>query len=161
MKTLLLLRHGKSKRGPEYATDLERPLAGRGKRDSQRVGELLAKEDLVPDQIISSPAERARQTALRCAEAADYQGTIRFERTLYMSGDNAYLELLWALDDSIGSVLCVGHNPDIESVMESFCRQYVRMPTAALARIDFDVESWAKVYEGGGRLIWVRLPRER
>jgi phosphohistidine phosphatase len=160
MKTVLLLRHGKSKRGPQYATDYERPLAGRGKRDAYRMGEFLVEREIVPHLILSSPAERARQTALRCVEAADYQGELRFQESLYFSGEGAYLELLWELDDSLGSVLFVGHNPDIESLVETFCNRYVRMPTAALVRIDLDVESWADVYEGGGKLAWVQLPRE-
>jgi len=160
MKTVLLLRHGKSKRGPQYETDYERPLAGRGKRDAVRMGEFLTGRDLLPDLIVSSPAKRARQTALRCAEAADYLGEIRFAESLYFSGDDAYLELLWELDDALGSVLFVGHNPDMESAIEALSGRYARMPTAALARIDFSTESWSELTEGGGRLAWVQLPRE-
>jgi phosphohistidine phosphatase len=159
MKTILLLRHGKSKRGPEYETDFERPLAKRGKRDAARVGAFLAEQDLVPDLVLSSRAERARQTTLRCTEAADYQGEVRFEEVLYFAGDDAYLELLGALDDAVGSVLVVGHNPDMESVIETLSGQYARMPTAALARVDVEVERWADLVEGGGRLAWVQLPR--
>jgi phosphohistidine phosphatase len=160
MKTVLLLRHGKSKRGPEYETDFERPLAKRGKRDAARMGTFLAERDLLPDLILSSPAKRARDTALRCAEAADYQGQTRFEEALYFSGYDAYLELLWTLDDQVGSVLFVAHNPDIESAIEAMSGRYVRMPTAALARIDFPVERWSEWTGSGGRLAWVQLPRE-
>jgi phosphohistidine phosphatase len=160
MKTILFLRHGKSKRGLRYLTDYERPLAKRGKRDAARMGEFLVEKDLLPDLILSSPAERARQTALRCAEAADYQGEIRFAESLYFAGDDAYLELLWALDDSVGSVLFVGHNPDIESAIENMSGQYARMPTAALARIDLPLERWSEWSGGAGRLAWVQLPRE-
>jgi phosphohistidine phosphatase len=35
----------------------------------------------------------------------------------------------------------------------------VRMPTAALARIDFLVESWAEVRFGGGMLVWLVTPK--
>lgn len=160
MKTILLLRHGKSKRGPEYETDFERPLAKRGKRDAERVGAFLAEQDLLPDLVLSSPAERARQTTLRCAEAADYQGEVRFEESLYFAGDDAYLALLQALDDAVGSVLLVGHDPDMESVVEALSGQYARMPTAALARIDLAIERWADLAEGAGHLAWVQLPRE-
>jgi hypothetical protein len=34
------------------------------------------------------------------------------------------------------------------------------MPTAALARIDFDAELWVELFEEGGHLAWVQLPRE-
>jgi phosphohistidine phosphatase len=160
MKTVLLLRHGKSKRGPEYETDFERPLAKRGKRDAERMGAFLAERDLLPDLILSSPAERARATAERCAEAAGCLDVVRYERSLYFGGDEAYLELLWALEDTVARVLFVAHNPDIEAVVETLGHRYVRMPTAALARIDCDAERWADLFNASRRLAWVQYPRE-
>lgn len=160
MKTVLLLRHGKSKRGPEYATDIERPLAKRGKRDAERMGAFLVEQDLVPDLILSSPAERARDTARRCAEAAGCPDVVRFERSLYFGGEEAYLSLLWALDDTVSRVLFVAHNPDIEIVLEELAHGYVRMPTAALARIDADAETWPDLFKVPRRLAWVQYPRE-
>jgi phosphohistidine phosphatase len=160
MKTVLLMRHGKSKRGPEYETDFERPLAKRGRQDAARMGEFLVAQELLPDAIISSSAERARRTAERFADAADYQGQIRYEESLYFGSEDAYLELLWALDDRVSRVLFVGHNPTTEAVIETLSRRYVRMPTAALARIDFDTDLWTELFPVGGRLAWVQLPRE-
>ena len=157
---MLLLRHGKSKRGPEFDTDCERPLAKRGRRDASKVGTFIAEGGLVPDLILSSPAERARQTTLRCAEAADYMGVVQFEESLYFSGVDAYWELLSELDDSIGSVLLVGHNPDIATAVEMLSGQWQRMPTAALARIDLDIADWAELSARTGQLAWVKLPRD-
>ena len=160
MKTVLLLRHGKSKRGPEYDTDFERPLAKRGKRDAARVGEFLAEQDLVPELILSSPAARAQKTALLCAKAAGCPDVVRLERALYGGGDEAYLSLLWALDETVSRVLFVAHNPDLEIVVEELGHRYVRMPTAALARIDADAERWAELFKAPRRLVWVQYPRE-
>jgi phosphohistidine phosphatase len=160
MRTVYFLRHGKSKRGPEYDTDFERPLAKRGKQASARMGEYVAEHGYVPALILSSPAERAKDTAIRFAEAAGYEGEIRLVDDLYFSGDDVYLELIWELDDWIDSAMFVGHNPTTESVIEDLSRQYVRMPTAALARIDFAVDRWMDVEEGEGQLAWVQLSRE-
>jgi phosphohistidine phosphatase len=154
------MRHGKSKRGPQYETDFERPLAKRGKRAAEAVGRWMAARGDLPDLILSSPAERARDTALRCAEAVDYAGEIRFESVLYFTTEDVYLELLWDLDDTIGSVLFVGHNPVTESVIETLCGAFVRMPTAALARIDFEIASWRELDENSGQLAWLQMPRE-
>ena len=107
-----------------------------------------------------SPAERARDTSLLCAEAADYVGEIRFEEMLYYEEDDAYLELLWGLDDDLGSVMIVGHNPTTASVIETLSGVFVRMPTAALARIDFTIDEWSELEEGKGQLVWVQLPRQ-
>jgi phosphohistidine phosphatase len=160
MKTVLLLRHGKSKRGPEYATDFERPLAKRGKRDAKRMGAFLVEQGLVPEVILSSPAERARDTALRCARAAGCEHAVRFERSLYGGGEEAYLSLLWALEDTVSRVLFCAHNPEIEGVVEELGHRYARMPTAALARIDADAERWEELFNAPRRLVWVQYPRE-
>lgn len=160
MKTIYLVRHGKSKRGPEYETDFERPLAKRGKRDAARMGAYLAEHDLLPDLIVSSPAERARDTTLRLAEAAGYRGEIRFEEVLYLTGDQAYLDLAWGLDETLGSVMFVGHNPATESVIEALSGTYARMPTAAMACVQFEVAAWGEVQAGTGRLAWVERPKE-
>jgi len=160
MKTVLLLRHGKSKRGPEYDTDFERPLAKRGKRDAEQVGAFLVEQDLVPELILSSPAERARDTAERCASAAGCPDVVRFERSLYFGGEEAYLSLLWELEDTVSQVMLVGHNPDLEIAVEELAHRYVRMPTAALARIDADAETWEELFKVPRRLVWVQYPRE-
>jgi uncharacterized Ntn-hydrolase superfamily protein/phosphohistidine phosphatase SixA len=160
MKTIYLMRHGKSKRGPQFETDYERPLAKRGKRDAARMGEHMAQHDLLPERIVSSSAERARDTALRFAEAADYQGEIQFDEGLYMTDEEAYLDLIWALDDSLASVMFVGHNPATESAIETLSDAYLRMPTAAVACVRFEVETWAEVEEGMGHLVWVERPKE-
>jgi phosphohistidine phosphatase len=160
MKTILLLRHGKSKRGPEYDTDFERPLAKRGKRDAVRMGKFLLDQDLVPDVILSSPAERARDTAVRCAKASGCRDVIRYERSLYGGGEEAYLSLLWALDDTLSRVLLVAHNPDLEIAAEELGHRYVRLPTCALARIDAEAERWSELFKAPRRLVWVQYPRE-
>ena len=160
MKTIYLMRHAKSKRGPEYETDYERPLAKRGKRDAARMGAYLAEHDLLPELIVCSSAERARDTAVRFAEAADYQGEMWFQERLYFTDDQVYLELIWALDDTLASAMFVGHNPATESVIETLSGVYATMPTAAVACVQFEVETWADVEEGMGHLAWVERPKE-
>jgi phosphohistidine phosphatase len=158
VKTVLLLRHAKAERGPEYPDDVARPLAGRGKRDATQVGEWMAAQGLAPNLVISSPAKRARQTARRCADAVQYAGEIRLEDSLYVASEMAYLELMRGLDDRVGSVLLVGHNPDIAVLVERLSGQAERMPTAALARIDLPIEHWSELAEGQGKLAWVHMP---
>jgi len=114
----------------------------------------------MPDLILSSPAERARQTALLCAEAADYMGELRFEEALYDAGVDGAMELLGTLDDTVQTVMLVGHNPDMAELVEMLSGEWARMPTAALARIDCPIDNWTDLTERVGQLIWVQLPRE-
>ena len=115
MRRVLLLRHGKSKRGPEYDTDFERPLAGRGKRDSVKLGAFLVERDLVPDLIYSSPAKRARRTAERCARAAGYEGEIWLHDALYMGGVDAGINDAKGGATRFGSAYNLSHELDNSS----------------------------------------------
>ena len=63
-RRLLILRHAKSSWDSGASTDFERPLAKRGKRDAPRMGHWLKKQHLKLGHVVSSPAERARQTTL-------------------------------------------------------------------------------------------------
>ena len=56
MKTLLLMRHGKSSWKDETLEDHERPLKKRGRKDSARIAREIRKQDLVPDLILCSSA---------------------------------------------------------------------------------------------------------
>jgi phosphohistidine phosphatase len=59
MKTLFLIRHAKSSWDDTALRDKDRPLDDRGKRDAPKMGKRLAKRDVKPDLILSSPAIRA------------------------------------------------------------------------------------------------------
>ena len=84
IKSLLIPRHAKSSLKHPDVSDHDRPLNKRGKRDAPRMGELLRNEHLVPDLIIiSSSAKRDRSTAKAVAKAAEYNGDITFNQSLY------------------------------------------------------------------------------
>src|SRR4029434_8634311 len=73
MKTLFLIRHAKSSWDDAALSDKDRPLDDRGKRDAPKMGKRLAKRDVKPDLILSSPAVRARTTAEIIAKKLDYK----------------------------------------------------------------------------------------
>ncbi|MGB7955409.1 MAG: histidine phosphatase family protein [Candidatus Nitrosopolaris sp.] len=99
MKSVLILRHAKSSwKHPELA-DHDRPLNKRGKRDAQRMGELLRNEHLIPESVISSTAIRARDTAKAVVKASGYKGKIALNRSLYAAGPEAYLKVLNGLSN--------------------------------------------------------------
>ncbi|MFZ0896282.1 MAG: histidine phosphatase family protein [Candidatus Nitrosopolaris sp.] len=86
MKSVLVLRHVKSSwKHPELA-DHDRPLNKRGKLDAPLMGRLLKKKGLVPDNIISATAIRARATTEAVAKASGYKGEIFLDKSLYAAG---------------------------------------------------------------------------
>ena len=159
VRTIYLMRHGKSIRGPEYKNDFERPLAERGKRDAVLMGELVRQLGMIPDLIISSSAKRALKTAKRAATALKYKQDIESLKDLYLSGSQAYIEVLKRMDNSLKSVMLVGHNPDMEDLVQILCDDVVTMPTSAVVRIDVEMDNWSDAGSVKGKLLLKATPK--
>lgn len=161
MKTLLVLRHAKSSWSDARLSDHDRPLNKRGRRDAPRMGELLRKEDLTPGIIITSSARRALDTAEAAAAECDFDGEIIVTRELYHADPEHYLWAAREYGDDHDIVMVVGHNPGIEDLVDQLANGWIRMPTAALAVFDLEIEEWSELDDdSNGRLGNVWLPRE-
>lgn len=168
MKTILVLRHGKSDWSDSFQADFDRPLAKRGRKDAPRMGEVLALFQCVPDRILSSPALRARQTADLAAEACGYGRSIHWEDAFYGGGSHDLIAALQRLPDAVERPMLIGHNPTLEETValllgrggvgwnEEFA---IRLPTAGLVCIDAGVVDWADLEPGDGTLRWFLIPR--
>jgi len=160
VKTLLILRHAKSSWKNMSLEDHDRPLNKRGKRSAKRMGRLLAQEDLRPDLILSSTAARARKTARRVAAAAGFEGEIELLDEFYHARPMAYLDAVARVSDGLDRVMVVGHNPGLEDLVAETTSAYERMPTAALAQVEYAIEHWFQVLEARGTLAHIWRPRE-
>lgn len=145
MKTLLILRHAKSSWNNALMGDHDRPLNKRGRFDAPRMGRLLRKQELTPDLIITSSAERAMTTAELVAEACGYEDEILVTRSLYHAAPEDYIEALQKLGGEHDVVMVVGHNPGMEELVEELTDEYERMPTAALAQVTLPINNWEKM----------------
>lgn len=159
MKTLLLLRHAKSDWDDSSLRDFDRPLAARGERDAPRIGKALRKRGVLPDMIISSPAARARATAKAVSQAAKLAIEIEFDEAVYGATSSALMKLIRRLPDGTRCALLVGHNPGFEDLVGRLTRSHERMPTAALACVEFDIDDWDDVEDKKGRLVWLLTPK--
>ena len=161
MKTILLMRHAKSSWKETHLADHDRPLNSRGRSAAPMIGDHLSRIDLVPDVIVCSTAARARQTVEYLLETLPYEGEVRYTRELYHAGTESFLEEVAKLDERFARAMLVGHNPGMENAVEDLTGEWVRMPTAAVARIDFAVEKWGEIAEdSSGRLVGVWTPRD-
>ena len=161
MKTLLVLRHGKSSWSSPGLGDHDRPLKGRGRRDATRMGEELKSRDLLPDLILSSTAARARATAELAAEAAGCVDRVELTRELYLSGvDDQLRTVATHAEEEHGRVMIVGHNPTLEDLVGYLTGEDVRLTTGNLVHIDLDVDSWRQLLGARGEMRLLLRPRE-
>lgn len=161
MKTLYLLRHAKSSWDDAALRDFERPLNKRGRRAAPLVGEYMRGQNIRPDLVVSSPAERAKQTTALVAEAAGLPAAgVRYDERIYDADVPRLLEVVSRLDAAAQEAMLVGHNPGFEDLLRHLTGEDVRMPTAALACVRLDLDEWGEVGEGAGRLEWLVKPKE-
>jgi phosphohistidine phosphatase len=146
MKTLFLIRHAKSSWGDTALPDKDRPLNDRGRRDAPKIGERLAKRDVKPDLILSSPAMRALKTAEIIAKKLDYRRKdIVVDDRLYAVGADDLLDVIRKLGDKRERVMLFGHNPELTELAHRLSSKITHMPTCAVAEFTFDAKSWSKI----------------
>ncbi len=161
MKTLLVLRHAKSSWNNAGMGDHERPLNKRGKNDAPRMGKLIKTEEITPDLIISSTANRALMTAERVALTADYEEVIETNRNFYLAPPEVYIHFLNDVDNNNERVMVVGHNGGVEDLVAELTGEWVRMPTAALAQIALPINNWSELTEETeGELVNHWIPKQ-
>lgn len=159
MKTLLIMRHAKSSWKNEDLADHDRPLKKRGEYDAIQIGQRIRKNDLTPQRIITSTAKRALKTAELVAEACHYEERIIATREFYGADPDDFVEVLRQLGDDDECVMVVGHNPDLETLLESLTGAMESLPTAALAQVALPIDSWEALTEDTpGKLISLWAP---
>jgi phosphohistidine phosphatase len=161
MKTLIIMRHGKSSWKNKDLADHERPLAKRGLRDTRMMGGLIREKELVPQLVLTSTAVRATQTAQIFAEESSYHGDITALDSLYLAEAEVYIHELQQLPDSIERVMIIGHNPGLEYLFQILCGCIEAVPTGVVAYISLPIKEWSDLTDKAeGELIQIWRPKE-
>lgn len=160
MKILMLMRHAKSSWDDPDLSDFERPLNKRGHRDAPSMGKMILEKELAPDLIISSPAKRAKQTAVLVRKNSLPKTEIKFVERIYEARPEVLLRILAELSNDYDRPLLVGHNPGIEGFLALLTGEFHTMPTASLAKVDLSIENWADLRPNCGITRFVLRPKE-
>ncbi len=161
MKTLLLMRHAKSSWKHPDLQDQDRPLNKRGEKDAPRMGKYLREKELVPQQILASPAKRVTQTVDGLLEKMNFKGKVEYIDSLYLAEPTAYLSTLQNVPDKFERVMVVGHNPGLEGLLQILSGQVESLSTASIAHLILPIEHWADIKEDThGELVECVKPRD-
>lgn len=161
MKRLIVMRHAKSDWNAGAETDHSRPLNKRGRYDAPRIGEKLTDLGWTPQHVLSSDAQRTRETFELMAVAWTPQPDVEFLDTLYHAGPDHLPDLISGLTDSVEIAMLLGHNPGWEQVVQWLSRETVRMTTANAALIDCDATTWSDVVRHAGNWTLTDLLRPK
>ena len=151
-RTLLLLRHAKSRWAEPRTGDFDRPLAPRGRRSAPLVGAEMVRRGWLPQRVLCSPARRTRETwDLVAAVLRPVPAT--FEPALYLAAPAALLRLVRGTPPEVGCLLLIGHNPGLQELGllladpasgDAVGRLRAKLPTAGLAVLRL-AEPWSAV----------------
>ncbi|MGZ4695308.1 MAG: SixA phosphatase family protein [Acidimicrobiales bacterium] len=143
MKRLLIARHAKSSWDDPGITDHDRPLAPRGRRAVKRLRDHLDGLAHRPDLVLCSSSVRTSET-LDGIRPAMGEATVEIEASLYGAAADDLLARLQRVDDRVGCVLLIGHNPGAADLTEMLVAPSGRgddypdtFPTAAVASLSF------------------------
>ena len=154
--TLVLVRHAKSDWSAN-ASDRERPLNKRGKRQAPESGRWLA-QHLEPIELaVVSPAQRARSTWDLVAAELSNPPPITVDDRAYTFDASGWMPIIRELADDLGTVALVGHNPAMEELAAHLTGAWVAMPTACVAVIGLP-GPWADAGPGATLLAHGRPP---
>lgn len=159
MKHILIMRHAKSRWSENDVSDHQRPLNPRGKRDAPVMAQRLLNHGVLPDIILSSDANRTRQTSALILEVLG-KVNISFEEELYLSSPSTMISLLSALENDVEVAMLIAHNPGITEVFESLADVKIdNVPTSGLGCIRFDIENWKDLADTKGELVYFDYPK--
>jgi phosphohistidine phosphatase len=158
MKKLYLVRHAKSSWDNVEMDDFNRPLNERGEKDAPHMAKLLKHRDVVPDRMITSPANRALSTCLLFAKTLGFdKKRITSDQKLYHAGPDTIIKVLASLgehksgDEEI--VLLFGHNPGITEFTNDLLNVSIdNIPTCGVVEATLNIDSWKEISFGCGKM---------
>jgi phosphohistidine phosphatase len=157
---LYLLRHAQSAEKQHGQTDRDRNLTHLGMKQALLVAQFLKEQKSLPEIIMSSVAERAKETTRLIAETLNYDpDRVLHQEELYDASTRTFLDFIRSLDNNLYHVMCVGHNPTISYLAEYLTKSEIgEMVPAGLSVLKFNLRTWEEVREGSAELILYRTP---
>lgn len=169
MRQLFLVRHAKSSWDDPAMDDFDRPLTDRGRKSAKAMGKYLETNKIRPAVILCSAARRTRET-LAAMDSRLRGVSVTVEDGLYEAGRGDLADRLRQLDDHLGSVMLIGHNPGLERLAAALAgghgdakcleRLDKKFPTGTLAVLQTDIRHWAELDDGTCRLTGFVRPKD-
>ncbi len=148
MKELVLIRHAKSDWTKESIQDIDRPLGERGYEDAYILSKWYKEEMGLPDQILSSPATRALNTAFIFARTFGIrEKDVLVDEELYESLVKTYLKSISQTDNKVNRLMVFGHNPMLTELCNELNKDMLfdNVPTCGIVKIGFAFNDWKDI----------------
>ena len=162
-RRLFIIRHGKSSWDHEDLEDIDRPLATRGIRNAGEMAERLQALKMVPELLLSSPASRARNTALIMSKSWGVGAeNLQITDALYMACQSDIEEVVAGVSAAFMSLAIFGHNPSFTTYANSFLELPLdNLPTAGVVIVTLESENWREIGRKYVKETYVDYPKRK
>jgi len=143
-RRLYIIRHAKSSWEFEGLADIHRPLAERGIRAAPTMAQRLKDQGLIPQLLLSSPANRALNTARLMSKVWDLPPeALQIHDGLYDAYPGDIDDILSVVPDEVKDLAIFGHNPTFTSYANRYLdRPLDNLPTAGVVVVSLESDSW-------------------
>ena len=159
-KVLILVRHAKTKPAENGQKDFDRQLMAEGVKDASLIGRHFFKNSLEVNRMVSSPAERAANTAQLLAEQMRYDlSSIDYDESIYEASVRNLLNVVNNFAPEWQTAMLIGHNPAVSYIAEYLSGDNVNdMVSAGVVILEFDDLEWNEITQGSGTIVDSFLP---
>ncbi len=158
MFELYVMRHAKSSWEDLNIDDFERPLNKRGKKSAKKICEFFVKKKYKFDFALISSATRTRSTFEILSKDIPEPKTIEYSKSLYLADQYAIINKIKKISSNHKSILLINHEPTVKNLVRYLTKNHetnnfklmdYKFPTAAFAKIKFDIKSWDEIEKKG------------
>lgn len=159
MKRLQLLRHAKSEH--LYGiNDHDRKINSRGKQDSKLIGNWLKANIKMPELIICSTSARTRMTLDIILRETNWDSQKEYTELLYLPTVADVLNVLGEKQETIESILVVGHNFGFTDLFNHLSYNTLdNLPTCGFSEFSIN-KTWNKLTMSKFDLNSFKIPKE-
>lgn len=164
MKNIFLVRHAKAEILKEGISDFSRSLIKDGINDAKDMAKKIRDKLSGNVLLISSPANRALETAHIFAERLSYPITkILLKESILDGSAEDFLALLKETEDSYDTVMLFGHNPTISEFASLLITEkdfQFDIPKSGVIEFEFVQNSWKEIEKHTGLVRRVNYPKK-
>jgi phosphohistidine phosphatase len=162
-RKLYIIRHAKSSWDHEGLADIDRPLANRGIRNAGQMAERLLAKNLVPQLLLSSPANRALNTALIMTKSwGTGAENLQVHESLYDAYISEIEQVIAGVPSDIKSLAIFGHNPSSTAYANMFLKHRLdNLPTAGVVVVTLESKNWEGIGRKNVKETYVDYPKRK
>ena len=159
MKTLILVRHGDFVNKDSLVSNMGLQLTRQGRRDVAEAAGRFAALNIVPDLILTSPARRTGETAEIFGEKLELTiSRMKVNEELFEAEKRELIRIVHQLDESLDTVMLVGHDPAMSSLLHHLVSAEVdNLKYASFVALSIDGQ-WRNAAFGRSALLHLDVP---